>query len=247
MPVPDDVRRGPDGRYQRYVGHGEYERLPDKSEAHRRRADLIGNVLLMGVPLGGVAQRGHWLLKGARPVVANGRRYASITRTSGLSYRYIRPGFIPKRVYQRRWGLPRYSREAAKLPDRVKTSMIRKAQKDFPRTSAVISRTQFLLNPVKFLKKRYIPVPLLWGYQQKDRFDSLWNTLVIGDRPNTGESGQVTKPHREFDGAGEPLPPRVLPSISPQRLRKSKSQGRCPPGHRWSSKLKKCVRSRRRR
>ena len=237
MPLPNDVRRGPGGRYQRYVGHGEYVDLAYKSERHLRRSQVIGEFALLAMPIGwgiGVARRVHYGIKGVRRIKTG--------KFGGRYYDTVRRKFISRAEYRSRFGLPRTTIEAAKLPHRMYKSGVQRAYRRFPRTTKWARRVDFARDPSGFLKRKYIPyygffTAVSGGY-------GLYRTYV---RPPQGDESipgitRVPPSFNRLDRLGEPLPAVPKEPYHPHRPSQIPSQSRrCPPGHRWSSSVRRCV------
>ena len=235
MPVADDIHLV-DGRYRRYVGHGEYVHPGYKSESHRRRSQLAGELALLAMPLGygaALARRAHYGIKGVRRIQTGkfGGRYYDVQRRK----------FISAAEYRSRFGLPRTAFEAAKFPHRMYKQAVSKAYKRFPRTMKWTRRVEFARDPAAFMKKKYIPYygflyTVSGGY-------GLYRKYV---RPNEGVpipgSTRIPLVHNRLDRDGELMPPVRSEPFTQHRPSRIPSQSRrCPPGHRWSPSARRCV------
>ncbi len=237
MPVSDDIHLV-DGRYQRLdPSTGEYVHPGYKSESHRRRSQIVGELALLAMPLGYgalLARRVHLGIKGVRRI--------NVGKFGGRYYDTTRRKFISKADYRSRFGLPRTTFEAVKLPHTVYKEAVKKAQRRFPRTFRVTRTVDFVRDPSGFLKKKYIPY---YGFV----------TAVSG---GYGIYRKFVRNYgSEDDGGSRPAFPQtaVLPGRLPGGLVNPNTKhkptrspsGSCPPGHRWSSASRTCVPLRRNR
>lgn len=211
----------------------------------RRSQFVVTSIIPLGWAFRGLRTVHHGI-KGVR-YVPRAKQYQSLHRVYGARGR----PWVGRADYARRAGLP--TELKVKYGQfKVAERKVKKFVRGIPVVGQVVkfrSRLHFIRDPVLWTAKRVPGLGLgIAGYGLWKRYEHL--LVTNGNGPNPEQSDRVKlvpNTFNQFDGAGEPLPPRVRPSLSPQRRRKSKSQGRCPPGHRWSSKLKKCVRYRRRR
>jgi len=202
--------------------------------------------------VGGAALKGlqvlNWSIKGARGVtfVRNGRQVRAI--------RDIRTGrFITRGQYRGKEGL--YTK--MRMPDRIARTMYSRVTNRIARTPAgrLYARGRkyqsMYEGPKSYLFNRYAPREVRYGVAGygiyrwvKDKYPDL--TKSDGVIPGSGD--RVKLVFNTLDNSGERLPPIFQKSFTPhRRSRTSSSRGRCPPGHRWSSKARKCVPLRRKR
>ncbi len=206
---------------------------------------VAGGVLLRGL---GLAARGiDWYIRGSRGTTFVRQGYVV------SQFRHTRSGrFISKSAHQSKRGLV----ETARIPDRLVRTTWKRASNRFARSPVgrVYGKGKTVhsmyTGPRAYLFNRYAPREVrygvaAWGFYQigKDKYSDLFSS----NGPSPEHSDRVKLVPNQYDGAGEPLPPRAPPSLSPQRTSKSKFRSRCPPGHRWSSKARKCVPLRRKR
>lgn len=205
----------------------------------------VGGVALRGL---GLAARGlDWYIRGSRGTTFV--RYGNVV----TQIRHTRSGrFISKSAHQSKRGLA----ETARMPDRLVRTTWKRASDRFARSPVGRlygkgkSVHSMYTGPRAYLFNRYAPREVrygvaAWGLYQigKDKYSDLFPS----NGPSLDLTDRVKLVPNQYDGAGEPLPPRAQPSLSLQRRRKSKSRSRCPLGHRWSSKARKCVPLRRKR
>ncbi len=252
MPVADDIRLV-DGRYMRYVGHGEYVHPGYKSEAHRRRSVLVGNVALAMVPVAGLGSRAHIALKGSK-----------WNRAAG-TYQAIKPSRFYSRAQRRQFNIRKFvspAQRAAKkgLPGRTMQAVksadyaiyrVGKKIREAPLIGGAVrlhDKISFLRNPVHTVARR-LPIigSGILAHGTYVRVKSIYDSYIYGDMPGDPGPSRVPIVFNEWDGQGQPLPPRAISPSPQQRTSKSKIRSRCPPGHRWSSKARKCVPVRRNR
>ena len=246
MPVADDIRLV-DGRYQRYVGHGESVHPGYKSEAHRRRSVLVGNLALAAMPLGLGAGALHIGLKGSRWNRAAGTYQAikaeKFYSPSAARFFTIRK-FVSPAARKVKKGLPGRTVQAAKAADYAIYSIGKKVR-EAPIIGGAVrlhDKVSFIRNPVHTVAKRLPIVGTgILAHHAYGRVKSLYDSYIYGDMPGDPGDPRVPIIFNAWDGQGEPLPPRRIPSSPQQRKSESKSRSRCPPGHRWSSKSRKCV------
>ncbi len=203
---------------------------------------------------GGLVFRGlqgiHWTIKGAHPVILRLRSGKTLQR-----FRDRGTGRLVSDIrYRHRRGLP------DKLLDPVRggRALYRKATDKIASTrtyraySKVRSAERLLSGPQAYLIHRYTPgsvkvgLAIYGGYRWLDR------KFGGPEKPETNIPALPGKRVPIIFNKSERLPPhlgRILQTksglIAPHS--RIKSQKRCPPGHRWSSRLRKCVRVNRRR
>ena len=199
--------------------------------------------------VGGLALKGvqsiHYGIKGARHVAITLRSGKTLDR-----YRDIRSGrLISRTAYSARPGL--YSK--LRTPDRLVRITGKKIEQKVVQTrtyrvySKIKGAERLLKGPSHYLIHRYTPRPvkvglfLYGGYRWLDRQLSDPNEPETIPVPGTGPRAEVN-----FI-LNQRLPPTSRgisskKSGSRTSIPDSKSKKRCPPGHRWSSRLQKCVR-----
>jgi len=239
LPVADDIYLV-DGRYQRLVD-GEFVHPGYKSEAHRRRSEVIGNLILAALPLGLGARAAHVAVKQAR-WVPRAKVHQSTVRVAGQRGR----PWVSSADYASRPGLP--TKSWVKYRDfRALKASASKEIGDLPIIGRVVrlrSRVSFLRDPVTWTAKR---IPLVGGYVIAKENWNRFNRLI--DYINSGLDNDGEPPYRPpFEQTPVQLPGTSSKSLVSSTHKKPHfPKGRCPPGHRWDSRVGKCVRSRRRR
>ena len=197
--------------------------------------------------------RAHIALKGSRWNRAAGTYQAikaeKFYSPSAGRFFKIRKFVSPAQRAARK-GLPGRTLQAVKSADYAFYSLGKKAR-EAPIIGGAVrlhDKVSFLRNPVHTVAKR-LPIigSGIFAHGTYVSVRSLYDSYIYGDMP--GDPGSVRVPivFNTWDGQGEPLPPRRIPSSPQQRTSKSKIRSRCPPGHRWSSKARKCVPLRRNR
>jgi hypothetical protein len=204
--------------------------------------------------IGGLAFRGiqgiHYGIKGAHGVALRLRSGKHLIR-----FRDRRTGrFVSEIRYRHRRGLP------DKLLDPVRggRAIYRKATDEIADTriyrgySKVRSVERFLSGPEAYLIHRYTPSSVKVGLAIYGGYRWLDHKFGDRDEPETIQ-GPLTGPRAELNFILNQRLPPTLGGISRKKSgliaphSRIKSQKRCPPGHRWSSRLRKCVRVNRRR
>ncbi len=229
---------------EEYDSHPAYQ---DRIDRARSRADAVrdfvptardrfaAEALLTAIPVGWGLRglRGlHYGIKGARRIRVGkfGTRY----------YDHAAKQFISRDVYRSRAGLVRTSHEVARIPDRVYKRLVGRVQARFPRTSRLYRQVKFVSDPVETIKRRHIPyyglgVGVAYGYDRFRRF----RRHLEGSDPTPSEPGVGDVSLSSASKEKQYLRSRAN--------KNRKSISRCPPGHRWSSKARKCVPVRRNR
>ncbi len=194
---------------------------------------VAGGVLLKG------AQMVNWGIRGARPVQL---------RRSGLRYRDIPSGrLISRSAYRSRPGLY----EKLRTPDRMARITAKRVESRIARSrtyrgyAKIRSIQEISEGPAAYLIHRYTPrsVKVGFGVYSAYRWASaFWPSGETGTETVT--SGSRADPNFILN---QRLPPHlgsILQKKSGSRapIPESKSTKGCPPGHRWSSRLRKCVR-----
>lgn len=199
------------------------------------RDRFAAELLLLAIPVG-------WGLRGLRGLHygIKGARRINVGKFGTRYYDDAAKRFVSRDVYRSRAGLPRAVLDTARMPNLAYKRQVARVQSRFPRTSRAYRRIQFIRDPVETLKRRHIPyygfgLSVAFGY---DRYRRV--RRYMGDTDRSADPGDPI--------GGGPLPPASSkPSIRTHKTG-TRSQNRgCPPGHRWSRKLRKCVPLRRKR
>jgi hypothetical protein len=202
---------------------------------------------------GGLAFRGlrgiHHGIKGAHGVALRLRSGKQLIRFRDRSS----GRFVSEIGYRHRKGLP----DKVLDPFRLGKAVFRKGEqavagsRTYRAYETVRSLERLVAGPQAYLIHRYTPRPvkvgyfLLGGYRWFNRF------LDDSNEPETIPAS--TGPRAELNFILNQRLPPTLGGISRKksgyyRTRSmSKTEKGCPPGHRWSSRLRKCVRVNRRR
>ena len=219
----------------------------------RRKPDAvstaIAEIALMALPFGAVVKGGralNFLIKGASKtnILRRGKSVSVIRDTSSGR-------FISQLAYRNRPGL--YSR--LRQPDRYARAMGKRAEEKIVRTRTYRAYSKYrgaerlLEGPQHWLVHKYTPRSVKVGM-----FLYGLGTLARSKLATDSSKEPETRTDLISFYKREPLvfnemvrlPPTlrgILTKKSGLRTpRRSSEKRRCPPGHRWSSRLRKCVR-----
>lgn len=212
----------------------------------------------------------NWLVKGAKPIrtVRRGRKITIYRQLPGYTGR---GGIISRIDYRNRAGLYEKVRLPDRAIRVIWKDTSKKISRTFPgRVFTKVQRTRaFFDGPVPYAFERLSPPWLRLGvaaYGGYRWLSSFGDKSIPGPKPVLPEKEYPRPPWDHFepgltqstplarlaeirdrpyrmrlDRSGALLRPLFLkPKASPRPQIKSKK--RCPPGHRWSSRLQKCVR-----
>lgn len=233
---------------------------PDDYQLNRGERVLMEG-LLLAVPLGSLIRGGravNYAIKGARPI-----RYATASGTrKKMYYDTGRKRIISRRDYRNRAGLY----EKMRNPDRAGRILYKKADRQLRSgrfTGPVMrgydkaTRLEMLVNrgPLYYLAYKYMPRAVRTG-MAVGAFYLFVRDLIKspGSSEPVKEPETPSGPRVEYDpgprelivfnrlGRSPPTLGRVLQKKIGSRTSSKSKKHRCPPGHRWSSRLRKCVR-----
>ena len=215
-----------------------------------RVGEAVVDIALVGLPLGGLfrgARVANYLIKGGRPVTFL-RRGKSVTVFRDTSSGRL----ISSAAYRNRPGL--YSK--LRQPDRYARAMMKKAEEKIVRTrtyrvySKYRGAEKLIEGPQHWLVHKYTPRSVKVGmflYGLGTLARSKLSTDGSQEPETTTDLISLYKREPLVFNEMVRLPPTlrgILQKKSGSRtsIPDSKSRKRCPPGHRWSSRLRKCVR-----
>ena len=231
-------------------------RASQQSAGRRYGPKTTGQIVVREISyfaVGGLALKGvqgiHYGIKGAHRVAFRLRSGKTLQR-----FRDRRTGRLVSEIgYRHRRGLP------DKLLDPVRggRAIYRKATDKVVSTrtyraySKVRSTERLLSGPQAYLIHRYTPRPVKVGLFLYGGYRWLDRQLSDPDEPETIPVPSAG-PRAELNFIQSQRLPPTLGGISSKKSgskaphSRLKSKKRCPPGHRWSSRLQKCVRVNRR-
>ncbi len=200
--------------------------------------------------VGGLALKGlqalHYGIKGAR-VIHTVRRGKPITLYRLRPGYTGRRGFISRESYRNRPGLM----ESLRTPDRVGRRFVKRVETRIARTRTYRGYSKFRSlqelseGPMPYLIHRYTPRSVKMGFGVYSAYrwaSAFWPSDEPGTETVT--SGSRAELNFILNQRLHPHLGRILQKKSGSRapVQDSKSKRGCPPGHRWSSRLRKCVR-----